>query len=90
MDRENEKLFTCACGSIEHHFVMSYWSDEEEPRMIYVQMFLAEHRLLKRIWLAIRYILGYKSKYGHWEEVLLDREKVAGLIKYLRQYEESL
>ena len=57
---------------------------------IYVSMFLSELPLFKRIILAIKYIFGYKCKYGHYEEIILDRSNIKELkeiIEYLEKTE---
>jgi hypothetical protein len=60
-------LFTCRCYSIEHSFVVS--SDEED---VFIEVHLSSLPFWKRVRHAVRYILGRKSKWGDFEEILLD------------------
>lgn len=88
---DETKLFRCNCGSMEHHFTMTYWPDDYPgERFIYVKTYLFTFdNIFKRARAAIKYVFGYKCKYGHWDEVLLDREKTQELVRYLLDYEAS-
>lgn len=59
-------LFTCACSNIEHSFVVT--SDED---YVFIEIHLAGLPFWSRLKNAIRYVLGKKSKWGDFEEVLL-------------------
>jgi hypothetical protein len=64
---DGTEFFECSCGSDEHtlRFILSF--DEDEPS-IYTTVFLGAYPLgWKRLWTAIRYLFGYKCKYGHWD-----------------------
>lgn len=87
---EETKLFRCNCSSMEHHFVMTYWPDDEPiEREIYVQVHLSNRSFIDRLRWGLRYIFGYHCKYGHWEEVLLDDRKAQELWEYLGVYLET-
>jgi len=60
-------LFTCRCGSLEHMFVVS--ADEEDA---FIEVHLAPAPWHKRIVRALKYIFGHRSRYGNFEEILLD------------------
>ncbi len=60
-------LFTCRCYSIEHSFVVS--ADEED---LFVEVHLAALPFWSRVKHAFNYVLGRKSKWGDFEEILLD------------------
>lgn len=79
-----EKLFRCVCSSMEHHLVLTYDND-----VLYVSVFLSEHNLLGRIKTALKYIFGYKCKFGHWEEIVLDGDKVSELYQFLNEYSKD-
>jgi hypothetical protein len=79
-----DNWFTCECSSSEHVFRVSYFpSDDPNDRELFVSVFLQEHGFLRRCWEAIKYALGYKCRYGHWEEILLSRDDVNRLIGLL-------
>ena len=67
-------LFTCRCGSIEHIFVIT--ADEED---LFIEVHLAPLPFWKRLGNAVRYILGERSPYGDFEEIILSPEDALGL-----------
>ncbi len=60
-------LFTCRCGSIEHIFVIT--ADDED---LFIEVHLAPLPLWQRVRQAIKYVFGYRSKWGDFDEILLD------------------
>lgn len=64
----------CSCGSAEHQLLI--WHDDEfsgEYREVGLQPHLVTHQnIFKRIFVAIRYVLGYRSRYGHWDSIIVD------------------
>lgn len=70
------EIMVCQCTSTEHQVV--YWKDPED-RQVYMSVYLAPLPLLKRIWEAIRYVFGYRCRYGHWEEFVMGEEHLADL-----------
>jgi hypothetical protein len=60
-------LFTCRCYSIEHSFIVSADKDE-----LFIEVHLAALPFWKRLWHALNYVIGRKSKWGDFEEILLD------------------
>lgn len=67
-------LFLCRCFSIEHSFVVS--ADEED---LFIEVHLAAAPFWTRVKNAVRYVLGYKSKWGDFEEVLLSPDQALDL-----------
>lgn len=66
-------FFECDCGSDEH--ILRFTLDTHDEHVIYAHVFLNQHRnIFERIWIAIKYIFGYKCKYGHWDEWILREE----------------
>jgi hypothetical protein len=60
-------LFVCRCFSIEHSFVVS--ADEDD---VFIEVHLAALPWWKRLGHAFNYVIGRKSKWGDFEEILLD------------------
>lgn len=66
---------------MEHVFCVVYDREEKE---LFIQTQLVNHKnFLRRIWSALKYILGYKCKYGAWEETVLDKEGIEKLSKFI-------
>ena len=77
------ELFICQCNNIEHQLIFSRLDNE-----VYVHVHLTpESNILKRIWIAIKYIFGYKCRYGHFDEFIFKKsdadklQKVTNLLK---------
>lgn len=63
------------------------WFEDQDDRMLYASVHLVPLRIWKRLWYAIKYIFGYKSKYGAFEEFIFDKkdaEKLQKLVNYLK------
>jgi hypothetical protein len=64
MKMETE-FFECACHSDEHTLKFSYDPEDNE---LYTSVYLCQYRnFFRHVWVAVRYVLGYRSKYGHWD-----------------------
>lgn len=78
-----KEYFACTCNSPEHHFVFNWDYDCEEA---YLQIYLHNHKnIVKRLLVAVKYILGYKSRYGHWDSVILSYNDIARLATFFHQ-----
>ena len=75
------KYFECVCSSSEHTFKIHI-----EDKEAYLTIHLASLPLFKRIIFAIKYIFGYSCKYGHHEEVILDKAKCEELKDCLNEH----
>ena len=65
------KLLECKCTSNQHIMILS--KDEDG---YFVSIHLAPHNFFTRIFYAIKYVFGYRSKYGDFEEILLSKDAV--------------
>jgi len=88
-EEENNMLdgtyfFECICGSDEHtlRFIL-----DKEDHEIYTSIFLGTEHLswFKRLWTGIKYIFGYKCKYGHFGNWILKEEDIKKLIYICNQ-----
>ena len=82
----------CDCHSSDHILRFVYvpryelYGGVEEPEL-YTEVQLHQcHNIFKRIWLAIKYIFGYKCRYGLWDCVLINEEEAAKLLLILTSY----
>ena len=77
------QYFECDCHSDEHTLSFS-WDDEEN--LLYTSVYLNQYRsFLRRIWVAVKYVFGYKSRYGDWDCFLLRREDAKRLEALLKK-----
>ena len=78
-------FFECQCGSDEHTMRFTLDVSEEDPT-IYTSVFLNEWSFMKRIWIGIKYIFGYKCIYGHWDNWLMCDEDAKRLRDMCNNY----
>lgn len=68
--------FECECSSDDHRLVVT--ADKEEKELSF-HYFLSNSVWYKRLWPALKYLLGYKCLYGHFGETILRKEKIKEL-----------
>jgi hypothetical protein len=75
------EYFECQCTSPEH--TISFTDDDNE---ITISYFLNQyHSIFARIWVAIKYVFGYKCQYGHFDVTILKTEDIPRLIRLLEK-----
>lgn len=82
-------LLLCDCAKTEHQIVFTYFDDDPlGDTFIYVHFFLSDQSFWKRLITGIRYIFGHTSKYGHWDEILINPMTAIQLQSYINKYLE--
>lgn len=79
----------CDCASADHviRFVYTKYPDEPE---LYMEVQLHQYRnIFQRIWLAIKYTMGYKSRYGMWDCSCIGINEANKLMEILKIYKED-
>jgi len=87
----NKLYYECQCGSDEHRLVFHYFPYEgnDEPTL-YCSVFLSQYRsFFKRVWIALKYIAGYKCKYGHFDSTLLRPEDINSFRNMLNRFDRD-
>lgn len=88
-DASRELFLSCECSSMDHLARFSYFattSIEPAPNL-YLTVHLKTWRgFWRRAWTAICYALGRKSRFGEWDEVIVDAKQAADLRKLLDEY----
>ncbi len=78
--------FECECFSDEHTLKFTF---DKENKELYTSVFLFNYEpIWKRIWTAIKYVFGYKSKYGDWDSFSMrieDADKLIGLLEEFKK-----
>ena len=80
-----EEIIICQCCSAEHQ--MLFRGILDEPRMASLDIHLSPLSFWGRLRHGIKYIFGYRCKYGDFDEVILTDEhieKLQKVIDYLR------
>lgn len=82
----NRELLVCGCGNLEHQLVFTYFDDEPE---VYVEMHLKPLPFWERLRLGIKYIFGYQSRYGSFDEIILNKSHISTLNKVIDKLNED-
>lgn len=87
-----KEYFECSCFSEEHTLRFTlYPAEEDSPPDLFTSVFLNQHRgFFRRLWIAFRYLFGYKCRYGHWDCFLLNPKDVDRMILLLQAYKNEL
>lgn len=67
--KQNQHLMICSCNSTEHQVV--FFKSDNYPE-VYMHVHLVNRSFWYRLKYGIKYIFGYKSRYGAWDEFILD------------------
>jgi hypothetical protein len=89
---DGSEFFECSCYSDEHTLRIMLDDDPDYPEL-YTSVFLNNYNtgflgFFKRVWIAIKYVFGYKSKYGHWDCFNLRRGDADRLIATVEKFKE--
>jgi len=76
-----KEVFICSCSSFEHQ--MYFWYDEED-KFVYTEVHLVNHSFWRRLKYGVKYIFGYKSRFGAWDEFIFDPESEEQLAEFLK------
>lgn len=82
----SRELFICECENTEHQLIFAYFQNKDLEEVYMDVHLVPEYCIWKRIWNAIKYIFGYRSKYGHFDSFIFqkcDAPKLAKIVKYL-------
>ena len=61
--------------------------NDQFPPELYASTFLSPPRnVFERIWIAIKYVFGYKSKYGHFDCFSMAPEDATRFVVLLKKY----
>jgi hypothetical protein len=69
-------ILICDCSSREHQIILEH---EPDDNLIYCHIHLRPRRFWARVWAALKYVGGYKCRYGHFEEFIFKPDHVPAL-----------
>lgn len=86
MELGDRNILICKCHSLEHQYSFYYSKDDGIYCEPHLSNYLPFH---KRVILAIKYIFGYKSRYGAWDEFMFKDEDLDKLQEYINLVKED-
>ena len=89
--KKTKDVLICDCHSSDHQILLMYSEDEyptgETFPTCYAHIHLNRRPFWERVKYGIKYIFGYRCRYGAFDEFLFnpdDVEKLEKLVKYLK------
>ncbi|MFA5166641.1 MAG: hypothetical protein WC449_05150 [Candidatus Paceibacterota bacterium] len=84
-----QEILVCSCNGLEHIIRFSNYFECGDPEEVVVDFHLAKKPFLQRVVYAVKYVFGYQSKYGAFDEILLDVESVSRLQEFLTEFQKE-
>jgi hypothetical protein len=104
-----QHVTVCQCMSHEHQFTFTFDPDDKDVKYqeCYLDIHLFDPcedahapfakffcgRFWRRVWYGVRYVFGYKSRYGAWDSTIVtveDARKLRGLLDdFVKMCEEK-
>ena len=91
--KDLEKVYVeCSCDSDEHtlRYTFSIYDNKDqvsEDPVIYTSVYLNDwDPWYKRVWKAVKYVFGYRCKYGHWDTTSMNPMDAMKLRKLLEEF----
>lgn len=78
---DEELILICECHSHEHQAIFRW--DEDEKELTATIHLTVNDNIFKRMWTAIKYVCGHKSRYGDWDEFIFKPSDEQRLRDYL-------
>lgn len=83
----NHYFILCECGMPEHQIILEFESPANPDfNSLTIYANLNPLPVFTRLGNAIRYLLGKRSRYGDFAEVLVDPDRVVPMIDFLESY----
>ena len=64
------ELIICSCSNAEHQLIFRKLEEDDE---VYIDVHLVKIPFFQRVKYGIKYIFGYKSRYGAFDEIIIDK-----------------
>jgi hypothetical protein len=85
----NIDFMLCDCNSPSHQIIIGYDEHVEGWPEIYLSIHLIKRGFWRRLKYAVKYLFGYKSRYGAWDEFLFCKDHIP-VVKRLLSHLESI
>lgn len=79
---DKEIYLVCSCYELDHMLVLSSYEDESD---FYINVKLNN----LSFWSRLKYLFGWKSKYGDWVEFVFTKQHADKIINFLKEKYEN-
>ena len=83
-----QETLICQCHSIEHQVSFNWVEDTELEGEVYMEVHLKPLSFWERLKHGVKYIFGYRCRYGDFDEVILkknDVHKLEKVVEFLKK-----
>lgn len=80
-------ILICDCHSPEHQILI--YKDDEYREVTLCPHIITYRNIFKRILVAIKYVFGYKTKYGAWDSIIISKNNYLPLKEIVDFIEEK-
>lgn len=90
-ERNHKRYYAeCACDSSEHMLRFTYDLDDPiDEGILFIEPQLSNGPFFWRLRRAVKYLFGYKCRYGQWDETLLDVHQARQLRDFIDGFIET-
>jgi hypothetical protein len=85
MKLDKTEVFICDCGSLDHTY--AFWYDTEFNDVHFMPHLMTHRNFFKRVIIGIKYMFGYKSRYGDFDSTIINPEDIKKIRKYFDKSE---
>lgn len=85
MPNEHALIVRCSCHSAEHAAELTYF-DDDDWELCFSFHLCQYDGVLKRVWAAVKYVLGHRCKYGNWDTILVGVATAKEIVGFLQGY----
>jgi len=94
---ENKEVLICECHSTDHQLLFMWECNEYlDDQLVYMHVYLSNYRnFWKRLGYGLAYAFGRKSRFGAFDEVILNPkdadklQRVVDHLKNIKKYRET-
>ena len=84
-----KEVLICDCNDPEHLILfLTVENVLDDDKLVFAEIHLVKRRFIKRLWYGIKYILGYRCKYGAFDEIVISKYNYGTLEKVVKYFKK--
>ena len=89
-DLVKTEFIECECRYKDHVLKIEFENDDDVPIFSVSILMSHYHGFFARIWLAIKYVFGWKCEDSHWDTFIFDEKGANKLDELIVQYQIAM
>lgn len=82
----NKHYFECDCQEFDHLLRLAYFEEKDRNNELYIEVHLRQKPFIHRLLNGVKYILGFRSSFGDFDEFVLNRKSALEMKQTLEEY----